>query len=810
MTSLSRLTLLVAILFVLLGLSSAPALADNPVPAIADASNSYCDTNIACDPSIPPARRFELAGPSAAMNDPSMRETHPLAPESGGSDGFGYTWTDGVPFQWIDATGGTNAGLTGSSHNKITAPIALPFTFKFYENRYTNIKIAAGGFVTFADSNLAPWQGHVPDPYAPNNLIAPYWAPFYLDGKGKNGKVFYSSGGTAPNRYFVVEWNNVLGGPATDTVGGNDTFRFELVLNEDSSFVIQYATMQYRDNYWCGAGGSEDSSGTIGISVVKYCKKAPSKKAIKFTRPAPRARLTIPFSNQGDFAPPNGTVTFPLTLRNTGDLGADTFNFTCCWAIGYYDADGVTPLTDTDSDTHPDTGVIAEGASRTIQVKFQVDANFHLGARYYVTPHIQSANGVDQWLHLPISHAPDFAQAFRNDDKGALSLDLIRNSTQNIIQVTPDNYNAANVGLIARPDGNYVYAWNKSRCVNARCRVVVEEIEYTLLDHDGVVLHSIQKLKDFGSPKKSTYAYAYGMQALADNTTGVAWIQETDDTNGTWNQNVWFTRLDASGNPVGTPRNLTRNTLWGNSSSPNVPFFYNARVVATADNRFIVVWQREVFQYGKWTNDIYYRILDASGNPLTRAINFTKAATGLGYYSPAALALADGNVLLAFIGSTSTKREAFFGVISSKGSVIKPVTNITNDYVDGYDWYYMAASQASDGNIMLAWSAYIGQTPANMPLIRRIVLAPDFSILHPPAFLMSYHYGEPSESGAGAVSVTSDDTGHTVLTWQEAHPALRHALYFAVLPVPDELDVMSFQHSSTYISTSFGGLGNAK
>ena len=49
-----------------------------------------------------------------------------------GPDDFGYTWDDSVALSWIDATSGTDTGLTG--YASATGPISLPFSFKYYEN----------------------------------------------------------------------------------------------------------------------------------------------------------------------------------------------------------------------------------------------------------------------------------------------------------------------------------------------------------------------------------------------------------------------------------------------------------------------------------------------------------------------------------------------------------------------------------------------------------------------------------------------------------------------------------------------------
>ena len=95
--------------------------------------------------------------PISAPDDGSEFEsTKPFASSSalkavGASapDNYGYYWDDKVPLEWIDATGGTNTGMTGNSPGQATAPIPMGFIFPFYENEYNEVTIAASGYVSF-------------------------------------------------------------------------------------------------------------------------------------------------------------------------------------------------------------------------------------------------------------------------------------------------------------------------------------------------------------------------------------------------------------------------------------------------------------------------------------------------------------------------------------------------------------------------------------------------------------------------------------------------------------------------------------
>lgn len=196
---------------------------------------------------------------------------------TGGPDSYGYTWDDSVTFSWIDVTSGANTGFTGSGVDQASGAISLPFSFNYYGNTYTQIYIAANGFISFTDQ-ASPLPQTIPSSTSPNNVVAPYWTETFIDA---GSWVHYASGGDTPNQYFVVEWHDV-----TTTSGANENFRFEVILRENGNIDFQYHTMTYIEDYSCGTSGIENSTGQIGLTYVTLCFFAPSpNKAVRFTRP---------------------------------------------------------------------------------------------------------------------------------------------------------------------------------------------------------------------------------------------------------------------------------------------------------------------------------------------------------------------------------------------------------------------------------------------------------------------------------------------------------------------------------------------
>lgn len=797
----SCLVLLVLILLSVLLTRNNVALADGPDPQL-ESSASYCANSSPCDGAVSAAPGASFRGTRSAIHNPAAHPDKGWSPDAkGGPDAFGYKWSDAVPFQWIDATSGTNTNMQGYSYHQKVGPIALPFKFKYYENQYKKIYISAAGFISFTNPTLARDQGQIPDPATPNNVIAPYWSPLYLAPNGTNGKVYYKSGGTAPNRYFVVAWENVQGGPSDDDVGGNDTFRFEVVLNENGDISFQYANMSYASDYWCASSGIEDSMGAIGLSYIPYCNSMPSNRTVLFKRPKPAARVHFDSPYQGKFVAASQTAEFVIPIRNTGDHGTDTYNLTLnsSYTAALYAADGTTPLTDTNSDSIIDTGQIKQGKSATIIAKVETPGGALPGdynlAMLTATSTIKSSVSAISNLQSAVSGG--FAQVFLDRDNGAMNLGLYRSDSSSMTKVTADDYGAFAPGIVSQSNGNLLYAWNKGRCVGNNCNSYAQEIEYTLRDSDGNQLTNIQKVRNLGNPGSPKWEYDYGMNVAPNNTTGIAWVEEIYTPGKGYNDNVWFAALDSSGSLAVNPKNLTKSQDYGTT-------MWNARVAATTNNNFVVVWGKEFYSGGSYMDDLYYAVFDNTGQTVKSPTKLTKAKNGAAYLSPTALALADGSVFIAFTGYTPATGtgDLYYAVVGSDGTKLAKPKNLTKDQ-GVYDWYYADAAQASNGNIIIGWNSWDGNAH-----IRYAVLDSSFQTIHAPTIL-----NNPAATvGDEAVSITVDSDDHVILTWHDYLFAQRRNLFYAMLDNTGTVMTpsMPIVYSNTYLETSFEGQGNTK
>jgi len=477
---------------------------------------------------------------------------------TGGPDDFGYTWNDSVAFNWVDARVGTDTGLGGSI--KVVGPVSLPFPFKFYENIYDQIYISKYGYAGFTNVNLTRSQGRIPGPDTPNNIIAPYWVPSLVNESGYTGKVYYASGGTAPNRYFVIEWYQIRGSYKPD----ENIYTFEVILYEDGDILFQYATMTYGSGWVCGHVGIEDSEGLDGLAYGSFCQQYASNKAVRFYRPAPSARVRVYPLHQGRFTHAGATETFQVPIRNTGDLGSDIYDLfvSSPWSVGLYAADGTTPLTDTDGDGKVDTGSVVQGGSATVVVKVTAPSPASVGDDNTATLTIRSSLNAakSKTATLQTAIPAPFAQVFSDDADGAMALYLVQPQAQALKKVTADGHYGYYMAVAEMPS-SFVYFWTKSR---SEGNVYVGEIEYTLLDSSGNKVRDVSKLTDHTGATVRTYDYDPAVTVAPNGRIGVVWYRYLyNSSDYTWNYNIYYAILDASGNIVVPPTNLTNNPIWG-------------------------------------------------------------------------------------------------------------------------------------------------------------------------------------------------------------------------------------------------------
>lgn len=166
-----------------------------------------------------------------------------------GPDLYGYHCASGTGFSYLDAT--EDIVLYEDDGVKT---VSLPFPFTFYGTTYSEITISSNGNAQFGSQNPEYFNQCLSQTPATamSDMLAPFWDDFDVR---LAGFIEIDTFGEAPNRIFVVEWDNIpyFGGDLEDLA------TFELQLFEGSNDIL----FLYEDvNLISGSNGR---SATIGI-----------------------------------------------------------------------------------------------------------------------------------------------------------------------------------------------------------------------------------------------------------------------------------------------------------------------------------------------------------------------------------------------------------------------------------------------------------------------------------------------------------------------------------------------------------------
>ncbi|MBI4147264.1 hypothetical protein HY494_01285 [Candidatus Woesearchaeota archaeon] len=131
--------------------------------------------------------------------------------------GFYYSGSDSMTpyyptYSWTTLTNPTSLSL---QDDEVSGVIYLGFNTRFYDNGnsslYNQVRVSSNGFLTFADSTVhGCCQGqNLPYSDVPNNLVAGWWEDLRPASGGGAGTIKYQQFGSSPNKYFVLEFNDV-------------------------------------------------------------------------------------------------------------------------------------------------------------------------------------------------------------------------------------------------------------------------------------------------------------------------------------------------------------------------------------------------------------------------------------------------------------------------------------------------------------------------------------------------------------------------------------------------------------------------
>jgi len=174
----------------------------------------------------------------------------------GGPDAFGYTWVDTSPvvggcsysFTDISATG----TVIGTGDDSVFTAIPIGFNFTYYGAVYTTVNVSTNGYLVFNTTGNS-FSNTCPMPVTLNDLqVSPFWDDLYVFAPST---LRYQTVGTAPNRTFIVQWNNVGFCCSTPPPG----LTFQAQFREGSNIIaFMYSDVQANSR-------TQGDSATIGI-----------------------------------------------------------------------------------------------------------------------------------------------------------------------------------------------------------------------------------------------------------------------------------------------------------------------------------------------------------------------------------------------------------------------------------------------------------------------------------------------------------------------------------------------------------------
>jgi hypothetical protein len=151
------------------------------------------------------------------------------------SDKFGYTWSELAGAPWEDITG-QGALEFNDRDDGFAGPVAIGFSFAFYEKTYTQLYVSTDGLVTFENGVIDTSNQLLPHDIKPNNLIAPLWMDLNTCHVRPCTDKVFTKLLSSPNR-FVIQWTEVV------RYGSTDKQTFQVVLYQTGNIEFRYKTI---------------------------------------------------------------------------------------------------------------------------------------------------------------------------------------------------------------------------------------------------------------------------------------------------------------------------------------------------------------------------------------------------------------------------------------------------------------------------------------------------------------------------------------------------------------------------------------
>lgn len=156
----------------------------------------------------------------------------------------------------------------------VTGNINIGFNFNYYGNVYSQCRIQTNGIVGFGGLTYTGYSSFtIPASGNPNNYIAGLYAD--LDNRC-GGTIKYKTVGTAPNRKFVVSYENMYTYGSGTSCTGDGYANFQIILNEDGSFQVPVS--EFTCDFYATTSGILATQGAENIDGT-YAEAVPGRNA---------------------------------------------------------------------------------------------------------------------------------------------------------------------------------------------------------------------------------------------------------------------------------------------------------------------------------------------------------------------------------------------------------------------------------------------------------------------------------------------------------------------------------------------------
>lgn len=215
-----------------------------------------------------------------------------------------------------------NSAYVPNADDGVTAALPIGFTFPFYGNIYSQVYIGTNGWISFSAGQPTTYTSSpIPSTAAtiPKNCIMAPWQDWTLS---STGNIRYQTQGVAPNRRFVVSYNQIPLYLCASTRG-----TFQIVLHECTGFIDVFITNKPSCTAWLGGTAVLGVHNITGNSAQVVTNRNSTQWTVPSSNPegwrfSPNPAIQLPPNFQ---ATSNATPPSVLCPGDTVRFSADPF-----------------------------------------------------------------------------------------------------------------------------------------------------------------------------------------------------------------------------------------------------------------------------------------------------------------------------------------------------------------------------------------------------------------------------------------------------------------------------------------------------